>query len=407
MTFTLTTPEGWEALETEHPDTTVIAAGDTSGPFRANLVVSAYPWEGTIAELSLAAIHRDLEPAPGLATRTLDVAEVEWGGHTGRYHRAAYPVDGVTIMVDRMLLLSGTTALEAVVSATLRDEQFEPHMLQKLLEHLTWDAPVEPEPADAYEDLASLPQPGLSGGWAVHAPAAEALRAMSLFRPEPISDPEIRADLTSAGVLDDRGQITEEVLEALAILKDPVVNLVGTLRHGDRISHFEAAATTQGVTVASGPSLAHMQSNPVNSGPEAWWIRRCNHGDFPLVLGDWLGLLPAWGVPTTITDLPADVLGRRMVEGPSLTPPDSLDDDGRAAWSEPWSVWELAFEEEPSMRVAAIRVGEWGYIRTDTGSDGEPRSSRPGDIWSTLAALWTIQLDNELGPAPDEDDESD
>lgn len=400
MAFTLIPPEDWQTLETE-PGVVVIADAEPTGPFRANLVVSEYPWEGSLAELSLAVLERDLEPAPGLVSRTLDVAEVEWEGHPGRYHRAAYPVDGVVVTVDRLVVLADGVALEATLSTTLRDALFEPHLLAKLLEHLTWDEEPHPLEEETYEDISALEQPHAFGGWAVHAPAAAALFSLNLFRPAPFSD-EVREDLAAGGLLDDSGTLREEIVELIAILQQAEVVLSATLRHGERTSTFRAAATAQGVAVVSGPGLSHMQANPSDSGPEASWLRRCNHGDLPLILGDWLGLTPAWGVPSSIRELAPDVLGARMTGGRTTPAPEGLDEAGLAAWSEPWSVWELSIEGEPGMRVAAIRVGTWGYIRTDTAADGMPRSPRPGDIWSTIAALWTIQLDNELGPVQEE-----
>lgn len=396
----LTTPDGWEVFELDGSNALVIVEPRPGEPFQPNFVVAEYPWEGSIAELSASHLQRSAELAPGIPVQTLDVAEIEWNGHPARYQRAAYPLNGTTITIDRVLAAAGGRGLEATLSTPLRDSLLAPHLLAALLEFVTWDVTTEPGSAadgSDKEELGQIPPVFQSGGWAVRHLAAEALREVDVTRPLPAVNSIVREELTRSGAMDGSGRIDDQLLELLAILRFHDVRLTGTMRHGERTSHLEICASPHGVAVDSGPSLRHMAASPGAVIAEAHHFRQVNHGEVPLVLAEWLGLGPAWGLPESVVALAPDVIAKRLLLGPDAPPPASLDAPGSAAWAEPWTVWEIQFDGEPGMSIAAIRAGRFGYLRSDGRSGGERRSSQPGDIWTTLAALWTIQLDNTLG----------
>lgn len=396
----LAIPDGWEPLATTDSNALVLTREDPDPLFHTNLVVADYPWEGSIAELSATQLERSAAIGE-IPVHTLDVADIEWQGHPARYHCQAYPLNGFTVAVDRVLAVAPGRALDATLSVPLRESLLQPLLLAQLLDGVEWDTPPGETPPSPRERLGDLPAALPAGGWAIRPAAADLLRELDIEHRTWVDDPaDVTEDLAAVGAADEDGNLDDALVEILTLLRFPDLRVAGTIRHGERRSTLEVGATPAGVAVVSGPALHQMWPSPEAVRAEAQWFRRVNHGEFPLVLADWLGLGPSWGVPASILDLPLEQVAARLTDGPHSPAPASLDDDGAAAWSEPWTAWEIRFGGEGNLTVAGIRLGRFGHLRTDTTVDGEARSPRPGDIFTSLPALWAIQLDNTFGAFP-------
>jgi hypothetical protein len=201
------------------------------------------------------------------------------------------------------------------------------------------------------------------------------------------------ARLAEAGLMTAKGKLTPEgeFLAGPARSAAAGVQISGSL--GSLRTGLQLWIGDAGALVAAGPSYhvlldAARRGEPVNSG--VMQLDFVGHESIPTVVGQWLGLGPAWSIAGEPGTLPAAVLEARIADDTAPAPAEA---DARflRMWHEPWAVYTMAISPG-SFRAGMINAAASGFYRFGKVDGGVGLTPLPsGQLWSVLV--------NEIGGA--------
>lgn len=309
----------WEDLGA--PEGVVIQGmtGVEEGQFRPSLVVADYPWAGTLAELSLHTLNA--ARAVFEAVFTVAVEEVRVGGVPARFHRSATNVGGFSVVTDRVVVVRDGRGLEVTLTTLAPLSGQLGTSLVEFAETIGWDTSSDegdgagegvwsPSGGAAgvgtgdggREDLTELAetQPISTAGALLSDRALAALLGPRTGHPDRLGtdvDAAARAELEAAGLVDSAGAFGHygRVLADTHAEARPL--LTAYLRAGGATSEMVVSVSEDGAWIRRGPSLRQMTGAPetlAGDGDDRWRILTCSRWDVPLVVLEWLGVVPTW-----------------------------------------------------------------------------------------------------------------
>lgn len=131
-------------------------------------------------------------------------------------------------------------------------------------------------------------------------------------------------------------------------------------QHGDRTSAMTVWFDHSDAMLLAGP--AHhllMSDEPLGSMDTTRQLDFMGIGEVYSAIAAWLGVGPAWSIPTDPPTVPMAALQPRL-EGPT-EPPAGASAALAHMWRQPWFVWQIAGE---GGTVAYVNAGEAGHFRT-------------------------------------------
>ena len=231
------------------------------------------------------------------------------------------------------------------------------------------------------EDLSRIAasQPFRSAGPSLDRADVEALvtldRTLRLRRTAP-------AGLVAAGLVDERGRLTDDGRTVTAALTSPTGRLRVESARGSTPLVLDVYLRSGWALVLSTASPAALTAPPrgedIVTTATGLGLDYVDVAQVPTMIASWVGLAPAWSLATSPQDLPESLV-RRRVDDPGTPPPASADANLRHAWEQPWFLWTLQAASSPTGRVL-VNAGRAGHfaLTQPTGAPGADAGAGSG-----------------------------
>lgn len=415
-------PEEWGAVEA--PDVTAaFAHPEVPGlEFRPNVVFRETSYASSLA--ALAAYSLATSRALFNQCHFISHDEVEVDGSEARRQRFTYEGGGMSLVVERFIVVRGGYALEITTTAPIQLAYEVSEGNAFMLGTLVWDRRREPHgpgPADAdprtgvreptydawltelaghpIEDLSKLPavQVFSSEGPLLDEKTSEFLLQQRnrhrLGRFDLLSHRDAVEQLSAAGLMDAEGRFEPTLEMMFDALRDPEFTITVDGRHGGvntTLRIFAGAGRALVLAGAPASELVHGAGAGERTREGSARLDLIQTEAIPGLIAAWVGVGPAWSVAGNVTLLAAGEF-MRGCDGPLTAPPEA-DAASRRLFEQPWFAWNFEIEGTEFKR-SWLNAGSAGHYAVGALEDGGTELSPVPS-----AQVWDVLL-QEIGAA--------
>ncbi|MBG6085463.1 hypothetical protein [Zhihengliuella flava] len=415
-------PEAWVAVEARGA-TAAFAHPEVPGlEFRPNVVFRETSYASSLAALS--AYSLATSRALFNECHFISHDEVDVDGSEARRQRFTYAGGGMSLVVERFLVVRGGYALEVTTTSPIRlaYEVFEGNAF--MLGTLAWDrqgGPHGPGPADAdprtgvreptydawltelaghpVEDLSKLPavQVFASEGPLVDEETSEFLLQQRsrhrLGRFDLLSHRNAVGQLSAAGLMDTEGRFEPTLEMMFDTLRQPEFAISVDGRHGGvntQLRIFAGAGRAFVLAGAPASELVHGAGAGERTREGYGRLDLIQTEAIPGLIAAWAGVGPAWSVAGNVTGLAAGEF-MRGCDGLLSSPPEA-DAASRRLFEQPWFAWNFEIEGTEFKR-SWLNAGSAGHYAVGALENGGTELSPVPS-----AQVWDVLL-QEIGAA--------
>lgn len=201
--------------------------------------------------------------------------------------------------------------------------------------------------------------------------------------------------LVEAGLMTGKGALTAQGNLVTGPWRESFASLRISAQSQGRGSDFQVWISAEGALVLAGPSSTVLTSGPA---PETHQVDFLAADHLYPAIAAWLGLAPAWSVPSTTPVADSDLVRARVADK-AVSPPYGADAPLLNMWEQPWVTWRLIIEPDPTQTIPAtyVNAGSAGHYQLGADRAGTRLTPIPT---SALYRIIARQIDGVLHSAP-------